>query len=85
MKRTHLIIAIGITVLIASCEKKQEKSTLKPVTSAKYVRSVLIVEKKVSLPVYAFGKLAAQEESKLSFKIGGIIQSMHVNEGWIDR
>ena len=81
MKRTHLIIAIGITVLIASCEKKKEESILKPVTGAKYVRSVPIVEKEVSLPVYAFGKLAAQEESKLSFKIGGIIQSIHVNEG----
>ena len=80
MKRNHLILAIGITVLIASCENKKEEIQ-KPEVLAKYVRTAPIVEKETSLPVYTFGKLAAREERKLSFKIGGIIQSIHVNEG----
>lgn len=81
MLRNQLIIMLGLTLLIASCKhEKEEKSSLNK-KQVKYVKTTPIVEKEFAQPVYAFGKLAAQEESKLSFKIGGIIQAIYVNQG----
>lgn len=80
MKKYHLIIVIGLALGIASCSA--EKETEKPAAKqAKYVKSIHVVEQEHALPIFAFGKLSAKEESKLSFKIGGIIERIYADKG----
>ena len=65
-------------LLIMACKKtppQREESTRLP------VRTISVKEKVVSFPVHTSGKLASKTESKLSFKTGGIIQRIHVDEG----
>jgi len=45
------------------------------------VRTVIVQEQPVIFPVHTSGKLASKTESKLSFKTGGIIQKIYVDEG----
>jgi RND family efflux transporter MFP subunit len=40
-----------------------------------------VVFREISLPVRTSGKLAAVTESRLSFKTGGIVEDIHVDEG----
>ena len=81
MRLHHIIIASGVALLLASCDSKKVEKKQEVVKHTKYVKSTPVIEKKFSPPVYAFGKLAAQEESRLSFKIGGIVQAIYVNQG----
>ena len=81
MKKGKLILAIGLTVLLASCKKETAQELTENVAKPKYVKTVDVLEKVYTPTVHAFGKLAAQEESKLSFKITGIIQNIYVHEG----
>lgn len=80
MKSIHLTITIGLALAIASCSTKKE-TEIPTAKQVKYVKSVKVEEQNHALPVYAFGKLSAKEESKLSFKIGGIIQAIYVDKG----
>lgn len=81
MKRNQIIFFAGVVLFIASCSSEKKSDQPERLNKVKYVKSVPVVEKEFSLPIHAFGKLAAQEESKLSFKIGGIVQGIYVNQG----
>ena len=81
MRRNQFIYVIGVICFIASCNSGDKANRQKKPEQVKYVKSAPVVERAYVLPVYAFGKLAAHEESKLSFKTGGIIHSIYVNEG----
>ena len=81
MTRNHLIVVSALALLTISCKPDKEENSNAIEKQVKYVKSVPIIEKEFAPPVYAFGKLAAQEESKLSFKIGGVIQAIYVNQG----
>ena len=45
------------------------------------VRTTKVIEKEMSIPVHTSGKLSSKTESKLSFKTGGIISGIFVDEG----
>ena len=45
------------------------------------VNIVKLEKEKVSLPVHVSGNISASKESRLSFKTGGIIESIYVDEG----
>ena len=45
------------------------------------VRTTKVIEKEMSIPVHCSGKLSSKTELKLSFKTGGIISSIFVDEG----
>ncbi|MFC2120844.1 efflux RND transporter periplasmic adaptor subunit, partial [Bacteroidota bacterium] len=45
------------------------------------VKTAVISEKEIAFPVHSSGKLSFKEEIKLSFKTGGIIKKIHVDEG----
>ncbi|MCK4662630.1 MAG: efflux RND transporter periplasmic adaptor subunit [Bacteroidales bacterium] len=70
---------IIITALFFSACKEQitEEKTEKKVK----VKTTKIVEKEISIPVHCSGKLSSKTESKLSFKTGGIISNIFVDEG----
>lgn len=69
---------IGFLMLIMSCknneieEKKDEVITIK---------TIKVKEVSRSFPIRCSGKLEPKTESKLSFKTGGIIESVYVDEG----
>jgi len=73
-----LIILLISLVYLSSCGSKgdmQEKVTKINVQVAP------VVEKSIALPISTSGKLYTSTESKLSFKIPGIIAHIHAKEG----
>ena len=74
--KTKLFLFIGIAFLF-SCSEKPDEETTKPVPVTTY-RAFL---SDISLPIYRSGVLAASSEARLSFKTGGIISRIYVDEG----
>lgn len=80
MKPQYIFSAL-ILLLAAACKpeyntaNKSEKTALKPVK----VANPEPIEK--PLPIYGTGQLASRKEMLLSFKVGGIIESVLVEEG----
>lgn len=74
----YFIILTG-TVLLIGCAEKADRSVevRQPVTVC--VSKVEIGE--ISFPIHCVGKLSAKSEIKLSFKTGGIISTIFVEEG----
>lgn len=85
MKKRYILIPISLLILAFACkqvidEVKAEKATsvVKPLKLVKVAEA-----KSISLnnDVYAVGRLASKEESKLSFKTGGLIRRINVSGG----
>ncbi len=75
--KTLSIVLITILFFSACKEQVAEKKVAEKVK----VRTTTLIEKEISIPVHCSGKLSSKEESKLSFKTGGIISNIFVNEG----
>ncbi len=73
-----LFAIIIITLFFSACK---EQVTEEKITDNIKVRTTKVIEKEMSIPVHCCGKLASKEESKLSFKTGGIISNIYVDEG----
>ena len=73
-----LISIMLIASIVSACKEpiKEEK-----IAGKVKVRTTKVVEKEMSIPVHCSGKLSSKEESKLSFKTGGIISGLFVDEG----
>lgn len=65
-------------VMMFGCMDSGPKETAEP---AVVVRTIRVKDTAVVFPVRTAGKLASKKESKLSFKTGGIIQMIMVDEG----
>lgn len=65
-------------VLIISCRGQEQATTTEEITK---VRVVPVVIRDLSIPVHSSGLLAPADEIKLSFKTGGIIESIEAGEG----
>ncbi|WKN29710.1 efflux RND transporter periplasmic adaptor subunit [Porifericola rhodea] len=83
MKNTQKLITIvlGIAILSAC---KPDYSTNTDQASKPGPRPVRLQKLEVhqkAIPIVSSGKLASSKETQLSFKIGGIIDKMHVKEG----
>ncbi|MEW6050228.1 MAG: efflux RND transporter periplasmic adaptor subunit [Candidatus Zixiibacteriota bacterium] len=79
---TALVLAAPAALLVGCSTTKSAASgpnqpDIKPVP----VRIAAVEHTRADLPVRAVGKVAAKEELRLSFKIGGIIEHMLVDEG----
>jgi|GEM_PF-29600 len=71
-----------LLLLLAACGKKEAPVTiLQTVDEAIPVRTVIVQQKTVTLPIHASGILTSSAEQRLSFKIGGIIRKIYVAEG----
>jgi membrane fusion protein, multidrug efflux system len=80
MKTKTLLLSIGVTlVLFVACSKdiKQAAATQQKVC----VKAETLEESSASVPVQSSGILSSRRMIKLSFKTGGIIAGIYVNEG----
>ncbi|MEZ4901371.1 MAG: efflux RND transporter periplasmic adaptor subunit [Spirosomataceae bacterium] len=78
------LIRLGLVISMAACSTKEEGTSQKVSFSDETITPVQLakVERVVrSEEIVASGLVASSEEARLSFKIGGIIQKIHVNEG----
>ena len=71
------IVFIGL-ILFNGCKSKEEEAKVSDLIS---VKTEKIMKEKIALPIHTSGKISTSTETKLSFKIGGIIEKIFVNEG----
>lgn len=64
--------------LFITCSTKEEISESK---DRILVRTAPVLKKSISLPIQTSGKLYTSAESKLSFKVPGIIEKIYIREG----
>ncbi len=83
MKKIHLIIiTVLIAGLVAACKKNYNAQYEQEATTRKVPVAIQkLVPVKDPIPIESSGILGSQEEIKLSFKIGGIIQHIQAEEG----
>jgi RND family efflux transporter MFP subunit len=72
------IISIFFIIWFSSCSSKEE--TRQSDTKVN-VKVVPVIKKSLAIPIHTSGKLYTSTESKLSFKIPGIIAQIHADEG----
>lgn len=77
MKKTLLIAAAGI-ISIMSCKQKPKQG---PVDPTVVVKTEAVSFEQFAPPVQSSGLITSDKESRLSFKTGGIILRLLVNEG----
>jgi len=74
-KSMLLILFLLVLLACSEMEKKDEPAAKIPVTIYN------IEETDIKIPILTSGKISSQKEIKLSFKTGGIIDKIFVNEG----
>lgn len=85
MPNTNLFMATLLSLLILSaCSAPNAQTEARAVNDVAQVIPVRVAPVKTvesARPVSGIGRVAAQEEIRLSFKVGGIIRAIYVNEG----
>jgi RND family efflux transporter MFP subunit len=83
MKTLHFIVSLALTVTLWACGSKAEQSTTNDKADEAVVPVKLTPVQTVvrAEPVVASGLVSSAREARLSFKIGGIINQMFVEEG----
>jgi multidrug efflux system membrane fusion protein len=76
--KTRNILIILIVLLSYGCKNREVNPTSPEVTRVKVAE---VSEEAISIPVHSTGTLVSSEEMKLSFKTGGIVEKIYVNEG----
>ena len=76
-----IITAVTIIVLLQACAGKASQKKMVPDTDAIAVKLMPVGHDSATLNIQASGLLATENEARLSFKIGGIIQNVLVEEG----
>jgi multidrug efflux system membrane fusion protein len=79
MKYKYIFIP-ALLMIIVSCENRSKKESGTREDLIK-VKAAEVVEKNIVFPIHSSGKLSAKTEQKLSFKTGGIINKIYVDEG----
>jgi RND family efflux transporter MFP subunit len=80
MRQYRIILLLGYIYLAAS-SCRQQVPTANETGEAISVRTQIVTDKVVVLPVRTSGKLSSKTESRLSFKTGGIIEKIYVDDG----
>lgn len=76
-----LVAALAITVGIMACNKKTQSAEATAESTEIPVKMVAGSKETVSDPVVASGFISSSTEARLSFKTGGVIQRIFVDEG----
>jgi len=79
--RVTAVILIPMIVPFLMCAKNNSGSDETQHSEAIRVQTAPVVLKEISPPIQTSGRLATRSEAKLSFKIGGIIEEIIVDEG----
>lgn len=85
-----IIIAIALVTLAAvvwMCGSKADAAMPETISREEIipVRTAVVQQRQIALPLHASGTLTSSAEQRLSFKIGGIIRKIYVEEGDIVR
>ena len=72
-----LVVFVGF-VICSGCKPEEDQNAAVDFIP---VRTASVVKEKISLPIHTSGKITTSAEAKLSFKVGGIIEKIFVNEG----
>jgi membrane fusion protein, multidrug efflux system len=80
---SFLLFMLAIGFLAASCGKSKQGNATKPIIdeSAVAVKLTAVQSGEYSLPVISSGLIATESESRLSFKVAGILSKIYVKEG----
>ena len=87
MKSTHIFLSLALSIALWACGSKAERSPEQKPTATQADEAVVPIKlTPVSTvvraePVLASGLVSSAEEARLSFKVGGIINRMFVEEG----
>ena len=78
---------LGLCALMGGCGAKDASDAAQTVVSDESipVRTAAVQQKTIALPMHASGILTSSAEQRLSFKIGGIIRKIYVDEGDVVR
>ncbi|MDZ4698669.1 MAG: efflux RND transporter periplasmic adaptor subunit [Rhodothermales bacterium] len=69
------------TLAFVGCNRNADAEQPGPPSDALAVRTAPVVRDTRPMPIYTSGRLAAKSEMKLSFKIGGLVDGLFVDEG----
>ena len=83
MKAYQSLIVFILAVIISACSSSMSMENEPSAEKLVPVRLARVEKATMSVAIETQGKLSAAEESELSFKVGGIIQSIHVDEGQV--
>lgn len=79
-KSNYLLIIIGV-ITFFGCKKEYRTAEKSLKTNKKPVRVISLEQSRSIDPITASGVLVSNEEAILSFKIGGVVQSLNVSAG----
>lgn len=74
----------GLFALMGGCGEAHSKQNTQPAAETDErisVRTVAVQTQNIALPIHTSGMLTSSAEQRLSFKIGGIIRKIYVDEG----
>lgn len=77
------LAVLGLLALLGGCGSNTPAEITQPILADESipVRTAMVQQKNVALPIHASGILTSSAEQRLSFKIGGIIRKIYVDEG----
>lgn len=87
MKIVSILLSLSIAVLLWACGSKAETTATGPESASESTEGVVPVKLTPvtsvvrAEPVVASGLVSSAEEARLSFKVGGIINRLYVDEG----
>lgn len=76
-----VVAAIGLTVFIVACRERAKQTTSVADVTEIPVKLTVTQSEVVSEPVAAPGFISSATEARLSFKTGGVIERIYVDEG----
>jgi membrane fusion protein, multidrug efflux system len=77
----HLLSLIALTIVLHSCSSKASEPKIKEAEKPIPVKLISIKEEAADNIIHVSGYLSTQDEVKLSFKTGGVIEKIFVKEG----
>ena len=78
---TPVLLGLLLVLLVTACGKKETSASALPGLAPIPVQLTAIAQHTAMRPVHAGGLLATEDEARLSFKTGGLIQRIHVKVG----
>jgi RND family efflux transporter MFP subunit len=84
MKTTHYFLSLLLTVALWACGSKADEKPAETSIMEEAVVPVRLTKAEIVVraePVIASGLVSSSEEARLSFKIGGLINKLYVDEG----